>query len=70
MGLARKKRQPPMDPAALRMAMVTLHLSPPELAKRFNADDATVWRWLNGRQSVPAWVERQIRVELSKLAAA
>lgn len=50
--------------------MVTLHLSPPELAKRFNADDATVWRWLNGRQSVPAWVERQIRVELSKLAAA
>ena len=49
--------------------MVTLHLSPPELAKRFNQEEQTVWRWLNGRQTIPVWVERDIRAALDKGAA-
>lgn len=51
------------------MAMVTLHLSPPELAIKFGQEDQTVWRWLSGRQRIPEWVEREVRAALEKVPA-
>jgi hypothetical protein len=50
--------------------MVELHLSPPEMAKRFNTDAPIVWQWLGGKTRVPLWVERELRAALDKQAAA
>ena len=52
------------------MAMVTLHLSPPELAKMLDLPDQMIWSWITGRVRVPVWVERRIRADLDKLTEA